>query len=454
MSDEDVWYLAYQSRDERFDGVFFLGVKSTSIYCRPICPAKTPKRENVRFFSTATAAEREGFRACKRCKPESAPLNRQSDNVPETIRRALHLIENGFLDESCVDALADQIGITARHLRRQFTHYLGISPKSLAETRRLQLAKQLIEQTSLPLTRIAFDAGFQSLRTFNARIKKDFNTTPTELRRRAEKQSDVWSNLQLKITYRPPYPWSQVRKKLNNELLEGAESIDDDVFSKLIKLENEILLFQIRHIANENCFELSVYYQSLPNCRIREFATRTKLFTDAAANPLILQQHFAGSNLENSFQKGVRLLGTLDPLQMSVRTILQQTFTSPMTTKIMCAMCEKIETKSLPHASLYHVFPSADHLLKRIDNLDIPLVHQSQIQKLCLGILDRQIDLSAVSDPFMLQEKLQSMVGLNQTLATYIAIRTTGYPDLAIKMSENDASRPWRSYAFMAQSDF
>ncbi|QDU10406.1 DNA-3-methyladenine glycosylase 2 family protein [Gimesia aquarii] len=452
MNEEDIWYLAYQSRDQRFDGVFFLGVKSTSIYCRPICPAKTPKRENVRFFLTATAAEREGFRACKRCKPELAPLHFQSADIPEQIRRALHLIENGFLDEACIDSLAQQLGITARHLRRQFTRHLGISPKSWAQTRRLHLAKQLIEQTSLPLTRIAFDAGFQSIRTFNAHIKKDFGSTPTQIRNKASKESGIWSNIRLKITYRPPYPWHQVCQLLKNELLENVETLEDHVYSKLMKIEDEILLLKVRHLTLEHCFELSVSYQSLPGCNIRDLVTQTRLFTDVAANPLLLQQHFTNSTFEKRFQEGVRLVGTLSPFQMSVRSILQQSMKAELATKLMRAMCEKIELNSLPCSRLSFVFPHAEHLLERIRDLDIPPEQFGQIQNLCLAIINQKMNLSPVSDPFRLQNDLISLVGLSPKIATYIAIRSTGYPDLSFNRS--DSFRPWSSYAFLAQHGF
>lgn len=177
-------YEAIQARDATFDGSFFTGVKTTGIYCRPICPARTPKRDNVTFFPTASAAEEAGFRACLRCRPESAPGTPAWLGTRATTKRALRLIEQGALDEAGLDRLADRLGIGERQLRRLLRDHLDATPLALAQHRRAQLARDLIERTDLTMSQIAHEAGFGSVRRFNEVMRATFECTPTELRRR------------------------------------------------------------------------------------------------------------------------------------------------------------------------------------------------------------------------------------------------------------------------------
>src|SRR5579872_3844234 len=179
----DICYRAIATRDARFDGRFFTGVKTTRIYCRPICPAPTPKRENVSFFPTAAAAQEAGFRPCLRCRPETAPGCGAWRGTSSTVSCALSLIELGALDEGNVEALAERLGMGARQLRRLFQQHLGASPIGVAQTRRILLAKQLIHETHLPMTEIAFASGFGSIRRFNETFQELFGRPPGALRR-------------------------------------------------------------------------------------------------------------------------------------------------------------------------------------------------------------------------------------------------------------------------------
>ena len=181
--DPDTCHAALRARDRRFDGVFFVGVTSTGVYCRPICPARLPARQRCRFFPRAALAELAGFRACLRCRPELAPGRGAVDAVPALARAALARIDAGYLDDRSVEALADRLGVTARHLRRAVGSELGASPLALAQTRRLALAKQLLHDSRLPITDVAFASGFASLRRFNAAFQARFKRPPTALRR-------------------------------------------------------------------------------------------------------------------------------------------------------------------------------------------------------------------------------------------------------------------------------
>ncbi len=183
--DHDACYRAVSVRDARFDGRFFTGVKTTGIYCRPVCPARTPRSRNVAFFPSAAAAQEAGFRPCLRCRPETAPDRGAWLGTSNTVSRALSLIEMGALDETNVDALAGRVGIGERQLRRLFDQHLGASPIAVAQTRRVLLAKQLVQETRRPMTEIAMAAGFGSLRRFNEKFLELFGRPPTALRRAA-----------------------------------------------------------------------------------------------------------------------------------------------------------------------------------------------------------------------------------------------------------------------------
>ena len=201
--DQEACYRAVLTRDPRFDGRFFTCVKTTGIYCRPVCPARTPKRENMSFVASAAAAEEAGFRACLRCRPETAPDMGAWRGTSNTVSRALGLIEAGALDEGDVDGLAARLGVGERHLRRLFRQHLGAAPVSVAQTRRVLLAKALIHQTDLAMAEVALASGFGSVRRFNETFQGLYGRPPSALRRRAEKAGD--GGISLSLPYRPPY---------------------------------------------------------------------------------------------------------------------------------------------------------------------------------------------------------------------------------------------------------
>ncbi len=224
--DQEACYRAVLTRDPRFDGRFFTCVKSTGIYCRPVCPARTPKRENMRFVISAAAAEEAGFRACLRCRPETAPDMGAWRGTSNTVSRALNMIEAGALDEGDVDALAARLGVGERHLRRLFRQHLGAAPVSVAQTRRVLLAKALIHQTDLPMAEVAMASGFGSVRRFNETFQGLYGRPPSALRARAERPWDARSNegVRLSLPYRPPYEVEAMLAALNanGETVEGG----------------------------------------------------------------------------------------------------------------------------------------------------------------------------------------------------------------------------------------
>src|ERR1700735_5509381 len=226
--DQDACYRAVKLRDARFDGRFFTAVKTTNIYCRPICPARTPLSKNVTFYPTAAAAQEAGFRPCLRCRPETAPDLGAWRGTSNTVSRALTLIELGALDEADVEALAVRLGVGERQLRRLFRQHLGASPIAVAQTRRVLFAKQLIVETTMPMTEVALASGFSSIRRFNATFHTLYRRSPRELRRSSSAVGEQTGaeGITLMLPYAPPYDWDAMIGFLAARAITGIEAVD------------------------------------------------------------------------------------------------------------------------------------------------------------------------------------------------------------------------------------
>jgi AraC family transcriptional regulator of adaptative response / DNA-3-methyladenine glycosylase II len=222
--DHAACYRALQARDRRFDGRLYVAVRTTGIYCRPICPARTPKAANVRFFASAAAAAEAGFRPCLRCRPEVSPDLASWNGTSTTVARALRLIEAGALDDQDLESLATRLGVGSRHLRRLFAHHLGASPLAVLQTRRVHLAKQLLHETQLPMIQVALAAGFGSVRRFNETFKTLFGRPPTSLRRRRLPEAGR-AAITLHLPYSAPYAWPQVLQSLGRNAIAGVEAV-------------------------------------------------------------------------------------------------------------------------------------------------------------------------------------------------------------------------------------
>eukprot|EP01030_Chromulinospumella_sphaerica_P015552 gene15552-15364_t len=236
--DHDACYRAIQSRDTRFDGRVFTGVKTTGIYCRPICPARTPMQKNVLFYPSAAAAEAAGFRACLRCRPETSPDLGAWKGSSSTVSRALSLIEAGALDTGDVETLAGRLGVGDRQLRRLFQTHLGATPIGVAQTRRVLLAKQLIHETDLPMAQVALASGFGSVRRFNETFQALYRRPPASLRRRSVPANPA-EGVTLKLRYKPPYDWDGLIAFLKLRAIPGVERVDGDRYARTIALDGE-----------------------------------------------------------------------------------------------------------------------------------------------------------------------------------------------------------------------
>lgn len=245
--DHDRCYTIIKSRDARFDGRFFTGVKTTGIYCRPVCPARTPRADNVEFFMCAAAAEAAGFRPCLRCRPESSPGTLEWMGTSGTVARALQFIAEGYLDHKSVDQLAEQVNVGARQLRRLFVRHLGASPVAFAQTRRVHFAKKLIDETTLSMAEIAFAAGFNSIRRFNASMRAAYGKAPTELRTVNPREESPL--LEMKLYYRPPLDWRWLLSSLQT---------NSDIYCRTVQVGAERGEINVQHMPQQHYLRLTV----------------------------------------------------------------------------------------------------------------------------------------------------------------------------------------------------
>jgi len=270
LPDRDICYRALQSRDPRFDGLIFVGVTSTGIYCRPVCPARTPMFANCRFFASAAAAQEAGFRPCLRCRPETAPDLASWRGTSNTVCRALALIADGALDGngSSVETLAERLGLGERQLRRLFLRHLGAPPVSVAQTRRVLFAKQLIHETRMPMTEIALAAGFGSVRRFNEVFHDLFRRPPTALRRRAQQpRRGAEAGVTLRLRYRPPYDWDSMLDYLRARAILGVELVTNGRYLRTVEIAGSIGSVEVRHLPQRQSLGVTICFpnvQALP----------------------------------------------------------------------------------------------------------------------------------------------------------------------------------------------
>ncbi len=239
MQQHDIYERARLSRDSRFDGQFFVGVKTTGIYCRPICPANAPKKENVTFYPSAAAACEAGYRPCLRCRPECAPGTPAWSGTSTTVRRGLRLISEGALDNGSIEQLATRLGVTSRHLRRLFTQHLGASPLAIAHTQRLHFAKRLIAQTDLSMGDISSAAGYGSVRRFNDAFRNTYKRAPRELRGRRRNKGEMADVLTVRLPWRSPYDWNGIANFLDGRATPGVELVSDGRYMRTVSLNGE-----------------------------------------------------------------------------------------------------------------------------------------------------------------------------------------------------------------------
>jgi AraC family transcriptional regulator, regulatory protein of adaptative response / DNA-3-methyladenine glycosylase II len=472
--DRTACYRALSTRDARFDGRLFVGVKTTGIYCRPICPARTPKFENVSFYPSAAAAQEAGFRPCLRCRPETSPDLAFWRGTTNTVSRALALIEAGGLDEADVEGLANRLGVGARQLRRLFRQHVGASPIAVAQTRRVLLAKQLIHETSLPMAEVALASGFNSVRRFNETFLHLFGRSPASLRRIRDKTKREAGALSVRLAYRPPYDWDAMLSFLGARAIPGVETVSGDVYRRTIAIGDACGVISVAP-AEKNRVNVSVRFPDM--AALPAIIARVRRVFDLAADPDMIGAHLSLDPMLAplvSARPGLRVPGAWDGFELAVRAIFGQQITVPAATRLLgrlvAAHGALLPATTKDVEGLGHLFPSPS----RLASADLAVLGMPNARAMAVNSLAQAIsaDPTIFSRGASLEEtvaKLRSLPGIGEWTAQYIAMRELREPDAfpaadigllramaaadgqrpspAELLSRAERWRPWRAYA-------
>ena len=441
--DHNACYHAVQSRDRRFDGWFFVGVTSTGVYCRPVCAVRTPLEKNCRFFTTAAAAERAGFRPCLRCRPELAPGHSLAEMSSSLARAAARMIDEGFLQEHDLAALAAAVGVTDRHLRRIFRAEFDVSPIEYAQTRRLLLAKQLLTDTAMPVGDVAFAAGFGSVRRLNSGFTEHYGFAPTRLRSRTAATpatSSTEDGPTLMLGYRPPFAWQALLAFLRARAVDGVEVVDANSYARTITVD---------------------------------YAGARRLF-DLDCRPDLVDAHLGSLATETP---GLRVPGAVDGFEIAVRAIAGQVISLVQARRILGRMATAYGVPlSQSREGLSMTFPTAAALAK-IDPQGLSEQTGLQASRAATVVgLARAIDAGTLRlEPLVplapTLAALQALPGVGEWTAQYVAMRALGWPNafplgdyvLRKRLADGDGAlptrramveraepwAPWRAYAAM-----
>ncbi|HEX4644847.1 MAG TPA: AlkA N-terminal domain-containing protein [Verrucomicrobiae bacterium] len=352
----DQCYQAVLTRDGRFDGRFFVAVRSTRIYCRPICRVKTPLRKNCSFFAHAAEAEVAGYRPCKRCRPELAPGASMMEVRSELARATLSYISQDFLAEESLEGLAAKLGITDRHMRKVFQDAFGVSPVEYWQTQRLLLAKQLLTDTRLPVTSVAMASGFKSLRRFNVALKERYRMTPTELRK-LNNAADNSAGFTFRLAYRPPFDWEQILSFLSGRVTPGVEAIQDGTYYRTIRASRHKKEFagfmEVRHRAEEKMISVRLSDDLASVCGV--ILDRVKRLFDLQADPIPIN---AVLGKLAKARPGLRVPGCFNGFELAVRAILGQQISVTGASTLAGRFAARFGTPiSTPVSSLKYIFP-------------------------------------------------------------------------------------------------
>ncbi len=478
--DREALYRALRTRDARFDGRIFVGVHTTGIYCRPICPARTPKLENIDFYPSAAAAQEAGFRPCLRCRPESSPDLAAWRGTSSTVARALTLIAEGALDgdEADVEGLALRLGIGERQLRRLFTQHLGASPIAVAQTRRVLFAKQLIHETRMSMVEVAEAAGFGSVRRFNATFRGLYGRPPSELRRLSAGVGagrEPVASITLKLSYVPPYDWDAMIGFLAGRAIAGVEMVARGRYRRTIGLDGVHGTIEVAPIADRDALAATIRF---PNVRaLPTIVARIRRVFDLGADVTAINAQLAADpHLATliAARPGLRVPGAWDGFELAVRAVLGQQITvgaaRRLAGKLVATYGEPLHPAVVEDGDgLTSVFPSPGRLATAaFATLGMPRARAATLSALAASaaadarLFERERDLEAAI------ARLRALPGIGEWTAQYVAMRALREPDafpasdvgLLRAMAAGgmrptpealakraEAWRPWRAYA-------
>lgn len=474
----DACYRALRTRDPRFDGRFFTAVRSTGIYCRPICPARTPRIENCWFVPCAAAAQEAGFRPCLRCRPEASPGTPAWLGTSATVSRALRLIDEGALDRAAVDDLATRLGIGERHLRRLFATHLGASPVAVAQTRRVLFAKQLLDQTALPMSQVALASGFSSIRRFNDAISHTYGRPPSALRRaRGTEPASDGSTLELQLPFRPPLHWEAITAYLAPRAIPGVESVRPGIYQRTVRLRDGHGRIEVRAAPDGHALRARLWLSS--PATLIDVNERLRRLFDLTADPHEIGAHLRGDPVLRGAvdaQPGVRVPGTWDGFELAVRVVLGQQVSVKGATTLAGRLVEA-HGEPLPgdvergEGAPGLLFPTPEALARApLTRIGLTGARAAALSGLARAVAEGDLALDGTRDPDETRARLAALPGIGPWTVEVIAMRALREPDAfpesdlglrrALGRGDRRASarevacaasawRPWRAYAAM-----
>ena len=474
--DPSALYSILAARDARFDGVFYVGVTSTGIYCRPVCTARTPKQANCRFFNSPEAAEKAAFRPCLRCRPELAPGNAPVDDARRIASMIAQRIDEGMLDDGAgLETIAARFGWSSRQIRRIVHKELGVSPIELILTRRLLLAKQLLTDTALPITEVAFASGFASLRRFNDAFRRRYAMPPTRFRKAADAKAipaEAEASLTLQLAYRPPFDWTGLLRFLRGRAMQGVEVVTDDMYARTVQLGGHRGWIRVTNHAGARALRVELPHSLTPV--LPALLGRLRQLFDLNARPDIIAEHLArDERIAGAVEanKGLRVPGAFDGFELVVRAILGQQISVKAATTLGGRFAATFgEPTHTPHEGLERLCPTPAVVagLEPEDIAALGVVRTRAVSIIALAreIISGRLELDAGSDPERTIAQLVALPGIGPWTAHYIAMRALRWPDafpkedIALRKrlggvtparaeSMSEAWRPWRSYATM-----
>lgn len=472
--DLDACYRAFRTRDPRFDGRLFSGCRTTGVYCRPVCPVRTPRRANMQFFATAAAAQEAGFRPCLRCRPETAPGLPAWRGSSATVGRALALIEAGALDEAGVDCLAERLGIGERQLRRLFHQHLGASPITVAQTRRVLLALQLLHETRLPMADVALGAGFASIRRFNEVFRRLYRRPPGALRRAtgAGATAEDGGGVRVLLRYRPPYDWGAMLASLRASAIPGVEAVSSRRYARTFAIDGTHGTVCVEP-AEGQALAVTIHARRLSI--LPTVLARVRRVFDLAADPHAIGAHLAEDPLLAPLVRsrpGLRVAGAWDGFELAVRAVLGRGASARSAAasvhRLVAACGERLTPGLGAKGGLTYVFPTAAKL-GAIDSDASAIVPARAQRVLALAAAFGSSPAPLDGDPREAAARLRAIPGIDARTAEYIATRELREPDAfrpddprllrglaesrGDRVSPDEALaraerwRPWRAYA-------
>jgi AraC family transcriptional regulator of adaptative response / DNA-3-methyladenine glycosylase II len=430
--DSDRIWQAIEACDPRFDGWFFCGVKTTGIYCRPSCPARTPKRENIRFFVSAAAAQSAGFRACKRCRPDATPGSPEWDLRADLVGRAMRLIADGVVDREGVGGLAGRLGYTERHVHRQLVAVVGAGPLALARAQRAQTARILLETTALSITGVAFAAGFRSVRQFNATVQEVFAMTPSALRARARKYGRPQDSgtLSLRLPYRSPLDAEGLVAFLGLRAVPGVEEVLDGSYRRSLRLPHGAGVVELSPADGY----VSARYWLADLRDLGSAMQRSRALLDLDSDPrsvtaVLAREPPLGALVDKA--PGRRVVGAVDGHELAVRAVLGQQISlrgaRTLAGRLVARYGERLER---PLGAVTHAFPSAEALTGAdLTKLTMPRARRHSLLALVTALARGELVIDAGADRADARRRLLALPGIGPWTAEYIAMRALRDPD-------------------------